>query len=91
MPRIALAALLLVVALSAWVEVPTSRGRPGPGDEALLQGGWQITSVFRDGEPDSSEVGGSITFWSDQLAFMPQVVRVAEPTARAAPINAALG
>ena len=89
MPRIALAALLLVVGLSGWVEVPTNRGRPGSGDEALLQGDWQITSVFRDGEPDSSEVGGSITFWGDQIFYTPPTRTAAVTTV--IPIDAALG
>ena len=91
MSRIALAALLLIVGLSAYVGGPTNRGRTSSEDEELLQGGWQITAVARDGEPDAREVGGFITFAGNRLFFVPRVVKVVEPEVTAALAELALG
>ncbi len=71
MSRIGLAALLLVVALLTQAPDPLpAGGAPESNDWRLLQGGWEIVSVTRDGTADPTRVGETVTFLGDKVWFL---------------------
>jgi hypothetical protein len=78
MPRIGLAALLLVVAVLARTQdaIPPAGGQESD-DERLLRGSWEIVSVTRDGEADTTHVGGTITLVGANVWFASRAARVA--------------
>jgi hypothetical protein len=47
---------------------------------ASLQGAWEITSVQRDGELDSLQVGARMTFTGNEVNFQPKVVQIDDGT-----------
>lgn len=55
--------------------------QPVPDKKAeSLEGTWEITSVQRDGEADSTQVGSLLTFTRTEVAFQPKVVLIDDGT-----------
>jgi hypothetical protein len=78
-----LAALVIVLALLAWAgTAPQVVGVADPeraysraelrAESERLQGSWEITSVLRDGGSDPSQVGGTLFFLGNSVAFVPK-------------------
>ena len=78
MSRIRLVVLGVAVAL---LTGSMNTYQPTDGGEAeSLEGSWEVTSVQRDGEPDSLQVGAQMIFTGIEATFQPKAVQFVDGT-----------